>query len=228
MAARTIAIGDIHGCASALATLIEAIKPTSGDTIVPLGDYVDRGPDSRGVLDLMLQLQQQCQLMPLLGNHELMMMAALESMENLRVWLHCGGAATVQSYGGDLEQIPAKHLEFLRNCRPFFETDQHLFFHANYDPRLPPEEQPDRLLFWEHLVLYENGMHTIPARHFSGKVAFVGHSPQENGEILDLDDVVCIDTHCVGKGCLTALDVNSRTAWQADKHGTLLSETAGP
>jgi serine/threonine protein phosphatase 1 len=219
---RTIAIGDIHGCALALEAIIRAIDPAPDDLVIPLGDYVDRGPDSRGVIDGLIRLSERCRLVPLLGNHELMMLAAMQSIDNLRYWLHCGGSATVESYGGDLSNIPDAHVHFLQSCRAFHETDRHLFFHANYDPRLPPGEQPERLLFWEHLVLYENGMHTIPGRHFSGKIAFVGHTPQENGEILDLVDLVCIDTFCVGGGCLTALEVDSRQAWQADRHGKLL------
>ena len=79
-------------------------------------------------------------------------------------------------------------------------------------------------MFWEHLMFYDNGMHTIPGRHFSGKVAIVGHTPQENGEILDLGDIICIDTFCVGSGCLTALNVDTGEICQADKEGRILTE----
>jgi serine/threonine protein phosphatase 1 len=222
MSHRTIAIGDIHGCAAALSTLIEAIAPEPDDLIVPLGDYVDRGPDTKTVIDQLIELDGRCRMAPLLGNHELMMLGALESLDSLRFWLSCGGAETLESYGGDLENISPSHLDFLRGCLAYNETAKYLFFHANFDPRLPPDEQPERLLFWEHLVLYENGTHTIPSRHFSEKVAFVGHTPQENGEILDLDDIICIDTHCVGSGCLTAIDCDTRKTWRADKDGRLL------
>lgn len=220
---RTIAIGDIHGCARALRAVIEEIAPTPEDTIVPLGDYVDRGPESKDVVDQLIALDQRCQVAPLLGNHELMLMAAMESLDNLRFWLHCGGTATLESYGGDLTDIPEEHLSFFRGCRNYFETDTHLFVHANYDAKLPLDEQPDRLLFWEHLMFYDNGMHTIPGRHFSGKIAIVGHSPQENGEILDLGDIVCIDTFCVGSGCLTAFDVGTGKVCQADKDGRVIT-----
>jgi serine/threonine protein phosphatase 1 len=76
MPGRTIAIGDIHGCAAALRAVIAAIKPTAEDTLVTLGDYVDRGPDSRGVIDEMLLLEKRCHVLPLLGNHEVMMLDA--------------------------------------------------------------------------------------------------------------------------------------------------------
>src|SRR4051812_30312448 len=78
MAGRTIAIGDVHGCLRALAALLDAIGPDWEDTLVPLGDYIDRGPDSRGVLDQLLALAKRCRLVPLLGNHEEMLIAAVQ------------------------------------------------------------------------------------------------------------------------------------------------------
>src|SRR4051812_48837504 len=112
MPARTIAIGDIHGCSKALRTVVDAIEPTADDTIVFLGDFVDRGRDSRGVLDFVLELEKRCQVVPLLGNHELMLLEAGENPLAMEPWLSVGGAATIQSYGGRLESIPPEHWEF--------------------------------------------------------------------------------------------------------------------
>ena len=70
MTDRIIAIGDVHGCAKALATLIEAIHPTGSDTLAFLGDYIDRGPDSRGVVEQVIALGKRCTVVPLLGNHD--------------------------------------------------------------------------------------------------------------------------------------------------------------
>ena len=215
MPQRTIAIGDIHGCAKALAALIDAIAPTADDTIVPLGDYVDRGPDSRTVVDILIELVDRCQLVPLLGNHEAMMLDAIESLEVREFWYEVGGSETVESYGGSLDEIPLDHLVFLRGLNRYHETDSHLFVHANYDASLPLDQQPDQLLLWEHIV------HTLPARHYSGKPAVVGHTPQGTGEILDMDYLICIDTYCVGGGWLTALDVASGQVWQANRAGKL-------
>lgn len=215
MTRRTIAIGDIHGCAPALAALIDAIQPTSADVIVPLGDYVDRGPESRAVIDLLIELVDRCQLVPLLGNHEAMMLDALESPEVREFWYGVGGWETVESYGGTLEELPSDHAVFLRGLKRYHETDTHIFVHANYDASLSLEQQPDRLLLWEHVV------HTLPGRHHSGKTAVVGHTPQGSGEILDMDYLVCIDTYCVGGGWLTALDVESGTVWQTSCDGEL-------
>lgn len=96
---RTIAFGDIHGWSIALGQLLNAIRPTADDTIVTLGDYIDRGFDSRGVIDLLIELQQRCQLIPILGNHEEMMLAAREDRAKLVEWNEFGGIATLDSYG---------------------------------------------------------------------------------------------------------------------------------
>jgi hypothetical protein len=105
---RTIAIGDVHGCLAALAALVRAIDPTALDTLVFLGDYIDRGPDSRGVLEQVIALAQRCTVVPLLGNHEEMLFAALEGQSELRYWLKFGGTEALASYAeAQLERIAA-------------------------------------------------------------------------------------------------------------------------
>ena len=215
MTARTIAIGDIHGCSAALRALIRAIDPEPGDTIVTLGDYVDRGPDSRGVIDEILGLEKRCRVVPILGNHELMLLDALTNPYVLGPWRDCGGDATLVSYGGSLLNIPASHLEFIKRCRRYFETGTHFFVHANYQYDVSLDEQPDYLLFWEHLH------YNTPRPHENGKIAIVGHTSQKDGEILDLGHVICIDTFCHGSGWLTALEVDSEKIWQSDRSGRL-------
>jgi len=96
---RTIAIGDVHGCSAALAAVVQAIDPRALDTLVFLGDYIDRGPDSRGVLEQVIVLAERCVVVPLLGNHEEMLLAALEGQSELRYWLKFGGTEALSSYG---------------------------------------------------------------------------------------------------------------------------------
>jgi serine/threonine protein phosphatase 1 len=98
-----------HGCAAALAALVRAIDPTPLDTLVFLGDYIDRGPDSRGVLEQVTALAERCIAAPLLGNHEEMLLAALEGRSDLRYWLRFGGTKALASYGhrGGPELHPA-------------------------------------------------------------------------------------------------------------------------
>ena len=212
---RTIAIGDIHGCSAALKALLDAVQPNTDDLIITLGDYVDRGPDSRGVIEQLFTLQDRSNLIPILGNHEIMMLASVDSQVEYAFWLGCGGQETLESYGGTVEDIPRDHLEFLAHCRRFHETDSHIFLHANYDFRLELEKQPEHFLFWEHVS------YNPPQPHKSGKTAIVGHTPQPTGEILDLGHLICIDTYCFGGAWLTALDVQSGRLWQANQDGDL-------
>lgn len=208
---RTIAIGDIHGCATALQALLDSIEPTSTDTIVALGDYVDRGMESSRVLEMMTELVSSTRLVPLIGNHELMMFKALQNRgDDMDFWMTHGGNATVASYGGRIQNIPQHHLTFLSHCVRFHETDTHFFTHANYLPDLPLNEQPDEMLFWEHVK------ERIPPPHFSGKTAVVGHTPQGDGEMLIFDHLNVIDTYCYGDQWLTALDVTTGDFWQAN------------
>ncbi|MCL4206548.1 MAG: serine/threonine protein phosphatase [Pirellulaceae bacterium] len=215
MAGRTIAIGDIHGCFRAFSSLLDAVAPEADDQVIVLGDYVDRGPESREVVDRLLDLQRQCRLVVLTGNHELMLLRGLEDKHERRFWLNFGGGPTLDSYGGRLENIPAKHLAFLRSGRDFYETDTHLFVHANYQPDTPLDQQSETVLMWTHLHL------RVPPPHASGKTVIVGHTPQVDGEVLDLGHLICIDTFCCGGGWLTALEVHTREIWQTDRDGRL-------
>jgi len=212
---RTIAIGDIHGCSQALAALIKAIEPTKDDILVALGDFIDYGPDSRGVLDQLIALQERCQVIPLFGNHEEMLMSAIYETGALQGWLACGGRATLDSYGS-LSAIPNDHAKFLLLCRMYHETDTHIFVHANYLPNVPMEKQPDGYTRWEFI-----DPANPPAPHYSGRTVIVGHTPQRTGEILDVGHLVCIDTSCTGGKWLTAFDVNTKQVWQANKYGRL-------
>jgi serine/threonine protein phosphatase 1 len=223
---RIIAIGDIHGCSVALATLIEAIQPMPLDTLVFLGDYIDRGPDSKGVIEQVIRLTDQCQVVPIMGNHEEMLLGALVDSSMLKSWLTFGGMAALSSYGYSggrgiqpgalLGFIPSEHLTFIRGCKNYYETVGHIFVHAYYDPDQPLHQQEWDGLRWTSYP-------PNPKPHCSGKVAIVGHKAQTSGEILDLGCVKCIDTFCHGGGWLTALDVRTSQVWQANDQGRMKS-----
>jgi serine/threonine protein phosphatase 1 len=202
--ARLFAIGDIHGCSTALQKLIESIDPHPQDTIVILGDFIDCGPDSKGVIDQLLELSGRCQMIPLLGNHEEMLLSILDDNSDPTHWLDLGGRETLNSYSPDsttLDVIPDAHIQFIRACRDFHETDTHIFVHANYDPNRPMNWLGATKLRWEHLDV---------ARlrpHYTGKTVVVGHTPQPNGKVLDLGFLIGIDTDCCRGGWLTAIEV---------------------
>jgi serine/threonine protein phosphatase 1 len=180
-----------------------------------LGDFVDRGPDSRGVLDRLVALEKECRLVPLLGNHdELLRDICRGHTELLGMWVLFGGDATLASYGGLVpDGVPPEHLDFLENCLDFHETERHFFVHGNYVENLPFGWQPDEVLRWESL------RHREPGPHCSGKTAIVGHTAQKNGEVFDLGHLKCVDTWIYGEGWLTAMEVETGQVWQVDQQG---------
>jgi serine/threonine protein phosphatase 1 len=246
---RTIAIGDIHGCLSAFDALVNAIGPEPSDQFILLGDYIDRGPESWGVIEHILQLQKLCRVVTLLGNHEEMLLAALSDTSSLRLWLGFGGDAALESYRlareklppltcadvpfrkwlwmleesrKELRRFPVPHLEFLRSCVSYHETATHLFVHANCRPDVLPQLESEQILRWE----------AVEARwaqpHSSGKVLIVGHTAQKSGQILDLGFLKCLDTYCHGGGWLTALEVESGQAWHTNIQGQVHSSRIAP
>jgi serine/threonine protein phosphatase 1 len=214
---RHLAIGDIHGCFTALTKLAEFVPFRPEDVVVTLGDYVDRGPDSCKVLDWLVWYFGKGHLVPLRGNHEEMMLGARHNKEALHGWLACGGSTALKSYSpfgdsGSLVDVPETHWEFLENqTRKYFETKTHFFVHANAHPEIPLDEQPDFMLLWEPFV--------EPAPHESGKVMVCGHTQQRSGRPWNIGHAVCIDTWAYGGGWLTCLDVGSGRYWQANQKG---------
>ncbi len=213
---RLIAIGDIHGCGDALRALLAAIDPQHDDTIVVLGDVIDYGPHTDRVIEQLIELAGRCRLILLKGNHEEMLFGALLGRDDLRFWELCGGVTTRQCYPGrdDRALIDPAHLRFLQEyCQEYLEADDFIFVHANYFPNRPMEEQTGYTLRWEAVDAARM------AAHYSGKTVIAGHTPQTNGEVLDLGFFVLIDTDCSRGGWLTALEVTSGEMIQANQQG---------
>lgn len=212
---RRYVIGDIHGCAKALRTVIETIDPSTEDELIFLGDYIDRGPNSRDVIQQILDLRGRCRVVPLRGNHELMILGVLVGGLDDKIWLDNGGISTVSSYGGSLQKIPNHHLDFFQSLQSYYETSDSIFVHAGYDPDKEIHEQDQAITYWNHLP------EILPPPHKSGKRIFVGHTPQSSGNILDGGHLVCVDTYCFGGGYLTAYETISCEIIQSDRHGHL-------
>lgn len=217
---RHLAIGDIHGCRVALEALLESVRLRPDDTIIGLGDYVDRGPDTAGVLELLIGLGESHDLVALRGNHEIMMLDAMDKASWYESWLRdgVGGRATMHSYSesGDeiaaFSDIPTKHMHFLEHrLLPYFECETHFFVHANADPAKPLSEQSDPNLYWRR--------YRDPQPHYSGKIMVCGHTTQLTGLPASNGHSICIDTWPYGEGWLTCLDVGSGTLWQARESG---------
>lgn len=213
---RTLAIGDIHGCNVALGYLLKTVQPAAGDRVVFLGDYIDRGPASREVIETLLAPGSSYSPIFLRGNHEAMVLEAREDSLKANLWQSYGGLETLFSYGANyrpdwVSAIPDRHWEFFAHTKRFFETENHIFVHACLDSELDMDDQPDWLLYWEFLERLQP--------HKSRKRIICGHTPQRSGEIKDMGFAVCIDTGAATGGWLTCLDVNSGDYWQANEKG---------
>lgn len=215
---RTLAIGDIHGCIDALLTLERFVGFHCTDTIVTLGDYIDRGPDSCAVIDWLLHAQKKLSLRPLRGNHDIMMVESRTKRESMRDWMAAGGESTLRSYSpfdddrGSLVDVPDSHWDFLENqLLSYYETENHFFVHANALPEIPLSEQPAFYLYWQDFG--------DPCRHECGKVMVCGHSSQKSGLPKSNGDAICIDTFVYGDGWLSCLDVETCMVWQSNENG---------
>jgi serine/threonine protein phosphatase 1 len=214
MPPRTFAIGDIHGCLQQFDALLDAIALTADDRLILLGDLIDRGPDSAGVLKRVRQLGKDRQVTVIQGNHEQMMLDARRSREHHSDWLINGGDATLKSYGGSrggLRDVPADDWYLLSTLANYVEDDTHIFVHASAYADMPMNDQPDYMLRWERC---EN-----MRPHQSGKIVVCGHTPQKSGQPLNMGFGVCIDTHACGGGPLTCLETRSGRIWRAICNG---------
>jgi serine/threonine protein phosphatase 1 len=221
---RTLAIGDIHGHLKALDALLNAVAPSPDDHLVFLGDYVDRGPDSAGVIKRIIELKTKWKVTALRGNHEDMMLAARGGrVDLLREWIMSGGLQTLLSYGGNratVRDVPAEHWCFLqRELVDYLETQTHIFVHANCDPDIPLSEQTDFVLRWERCDDIKP--------HQSAKIIVCGHTPQNGGRPMNKGYAICIDTGAGFGEWLTCLDVRSGMLWQANIRGRVVRGNIG-
>jgi serine/threonine protein phosphatase 1 len=215
-----IAIGDVHGCPNSLDALLDRLAPTSDDLLVFVGDYIDRGPDSKGVIDRLLALREEQDCVFLRGNHEALMLdylaggegsPAAEATHALRLWQQNGGGATLHSYAnGQTAQLPEAHISFVRETELYHERPDFFFVHAGLDPgrtiRENLESESERTFLWER------GHFEAPEPAWE-KPVVCGHTPQR--EPIDRERLIAIDTGCVyhrraGLGRLTAVRLPER------------------
>ncbi len=212
-----LAIGDIHGCDKALERLSALVQPAGDYTVVVLGDLIDRGPNSKGVIDQLLQLSRTVNLRGIMGNHDKMLLESLERGSPQMLWIGAGAMATLDSYGGSMDQISDEHIQFIRSLTNYWQNDTHIFVHANVDPDVPMGLQHTATLRWSKLTGDE-----VP--HCSGKTVICGHTSLAGGRPSVGNGFVCIDTNAYGGQWLTCLDVKSNLVWQANQPG----ESRGP
>jgi serine/threonine protein phosphatase 1 len=203
---RIFAIGDIHGCFDKLISLMDVIPINfKRDTLVFIGDYIDRGTQSKEVVDYLIGLAKQPgQVVFLKGNHELMLEEYLAGTNRLG-FLANGGLATMDSYlkadsSDETNPIPSAHLDFFGNLSLYYETDQYIFVHAGLKANVPLEEQDE----WDMLWIRDEFIYSD--FDFGRRVIF-GHTPFQ--EPLVFDNKIGIDTGAVYGNKLTCVELPS-------------------
>ena len=195
-------ISDVHGCSKTLAALLVTINATKNDTIYLLGDYVDRGPDSKGVLDIVMNIPNAvCHK----GNHEDMLLKAALNPHDGQAhahWIQNGGSACINSFHGTID---AKYIKFMRDLKLITELDDYYLCHAGItdDAMSSPEE----------VILWDRYCEVDPVNN-GGRKLICGHTPTELEQIMiDIElgeNKIIIDGGCVfnnsrGYGNLVAL-----------------------
>lgn len=208
---RLFIIGDIHGCRKQLESLLEVVDEQieEGDEVVFVGDYVDRGPDSKGVIDVILERQKKHpnKHVTLMGNHEDMMMTGA-------YWIQNGGIQTIQSYLDNEDDwkditshedflrrfVPYEHKIFLNELKMYHQVGKVVVVHAAIDPSLSLELQNS------HTMLWERNFDGYKGDYVGGWTVVRGHTPLNGMKITK--NQFMIDTACVFGGELTCLVID--------------------
>ncbi|MBI9032905.1 MAG: serine/threonine protein phosphatase [Bacteroidales bacterium] len=222
-------IPDIHGCVKTLERLIGQIQPKREDHLIFLGDYIDRGPDSKGVIDYLMGLQTQGQKMTLLkGNHEEFVLQAYEIELGLKKswlkreknphkeeWFKHGGKDTMRSFGlKDLRLFPVEYLEWMKKLEYFISLEDYMIVHAglNFEIDNPTDDK--------HTMLWVKEF-PIKRHKIGNRKVIHGHTPvshefiydtvnSDKFDFIDLDNGVYMQNRN-GFGQLMALELNSNT-----------------
>ena len=223
---RVYAFGDIHGRLDLLAELLakveadDAARGPADTTLVFLGDLVDRGPDSAGVIDAVMALTRRRKVRTLAGNHEEMFLGSFTKMATLRHFLRFGGRETLLSYFPDkaayeamgfdevqaamADAVPLAHREFLAGMEDMVQIGDYLFVHAGIRPDVPLEAQQPSDLRWIREPFLDH-----PADH--GCVVVHGHTISD--EVVERPNRIGIDTGAYMSGRLTAIGLEGSERW---------------
>lgn len=223
---RLIAIGDIHGQADMLYRLLNVVSPQPEDQFVFLGDYIDRGEDSCGVIEQLIQFKAEFpRTVFIRGNHDQLLLDSLAELKirhdlrlrdisdkyaaysltsDLEMFLSNGGNQTLQSYQiRDMRDFPQEHIQFLEETQLVWKYENFIFVHAGVAPDVPLEKQDPYTLLWDR--------HLPPGT--DGEIHVVGHQPT-NGEPYFESGRYSLDTGAVYGQTLTACNVLTCEVWQ--------------
>lgn len=212
---KIFAVGDIHGCISNLKGIMNMIDiDAENDTLIFIGDYIDRGPNPKGVVDFVLQLRRSINhVICLMGNHEQMFLDYINDGDVYKeMFLINGGDYTISSYGvvktaGKIRvDVPENHMEFFTSLLPYHETEDYIFVHAGLKPAIPLEKQDIEDLIW---IRHE----FINSTYDFGKIVVFGHTPLR--QPLINENKIGIDTGAVYGGKLTCVELPEKKIYQA-------------
>lgn len=218
---RIYAVGDIHGRSDCIKRIHENIERESDFereevAIIYLGDYIDRGPDSKGVIDELLRLRGKVRQVFLLGNHEHAMNMFMAGLLPYSVWRQWGGESTLTSYGADSvvlkgdenhvrtwlrKNLPYSHLQFMADLKAYHKERGHIFVHAGLRPEIALESQQVEDLVMIRGEFIENPLSVE-------EVVVYGHTIYEEPNIVDRK--IGIDTGAYRTGKLTALAIDRK------------------
>jgi serine/threonine protein phosphatase 1 len=211
---RLIAIGDIHGCFTTFYELVvRTIDLKKSDRLILLGDYIDRGEQSREVVDFIIDLVEKgFDITPLTGNHEMMLIDAYRDPGMLPLWYMNSGMTTLLSFGiMDIRDMPGHYIEFFSGLEYFKAVGNFLFVHAGFNDYAEDPFSDKYYMVWECRPSYDNP-------RLVGKTIIHGHRRKFVESVQELirekSKVIPIDTGCVyekelGYGFLSALEVNT-------------------
>lgn len=203
-----IAIGDIHGCAKTFDNLLQVLAPGPNDHLVFVGDYADRGPDTRGVVNRCLALARTRRCTFLRGNHEHYVLEYLAGRP-VSDWERFGGQPTLASYTDRTGKvsIPAAHVRFYEETMLYLDEQAFFFVHAGLLPDRSVAENVER--GDEEIFLFTRKHLRVPpeARRWE-KTVVCGHTPVP--EVINEETLICIDTGCVWSGRLSSIRLPER------------------
>lgn len=216
---RQLVISDIHGCIKTFKKLLfDVLQIDKGDRVNLLGDYINKGPDSKGTIDFIFHLMEKgYNLNCLRGNHEQYLIDGLNSSREEIAFLNRGGRETLESFGADsIRQIPAKYLKFINLLTHFNETEKYILVHAglNFDMENPFSDK--------YSMLNIRDME-FDVKKTGGKRIIHGHvpTPYPNIEIAlkSTNNHISIDGGCVyensqGLNHLVALDLQTKRLYR--------------
>lgn len=207
---RIYAIGDVHGCCNTFKKLLlEKLAIQKTDSVYCIGDYVDRGNDSKGVLDFIIDLRGKgYQIHTVRGNHEQMMLDSTIDEERLQLWLKNGGVETLKSFGiASINELQRKYLTFLKRTKLFIATNEYIFVHAGLNFRIENPFTDKEAMLWTRDDYFDTSK-------INNRIVIHGHTPipfetffnQPNPGNINIDGG-CVYNHTPGFGNLIALSL---------------------